>query len=108
METQSEQMQKYPKKIRRSPWPKINIGMWQMEIKPLEDQIRALKKQMRTSGHNITCVEDMQLKKLKKAATSLYMIRAASHGRLHLRSNAILAQKDEIGDQLKVFIQKAA
>jgi hypothetical protein len=106
METQEEQRQ-YPKKIRKCPWPQINLGKWQMEILAIETGIRALKKVMRASGHNITSAEDSKLKSLKTNATTLYQIRAASHGKLHLRSEALKAQEDLIGDILKEFAQAA-
>jgi hypothetical protein len=106
METIREERQ-YPRKARRSPWPQIDVAKWQVEVLRTEAEIKALKKAMRASGHNISCKEAYELMRLKGVATKLYQIRAASHGRIHLRTEALKMQKDEIEDQFKEYARAA-
>jgi hypothetical protein len=51
---------------------------WKAEYKTLSQEIRALKTQMRESGHKITWTEFSQLMKLKAKAQSMLEERAES------------------------------
>ena len=65
---------------------KYDIHRLRRELCDLGEEIRALKKEIRTPHHNPTSQEMSRLRKMKLSATKLCCLRAHHRGKRHLSS----------------------
>jgi len=86
---------------------RYDIPRLRRDMKTLADQLRALKKKIRTP-HFLPCSHDYKdLRLMKKAYTYLCCLRAHHRGRLHLQ-NAELSLSTAASIEEKYLLQEAA
>jgi hypothetical protein len=65
----------------------INIRQLQADLRDLEDKIREVKKQLRTTWTRPMDSQQYALLNLKADATERYVLRAYARGRFHLKDH---------------------
>ena len=78
------------------------------DLKSTSALLAALKRVLRTSGHQMSPLEASDLYRLKARATRLCALRAHLRGRLHLRAMTLEEQAAFVDDERQVYTLKAA
>jgi hypothetical protein len=81
----------------------MDIGRLVSDLKTLAALLTALKKVLRTSGHQTSSMEARALRDLKARATRLCALRAQLRGRLHLKGMSLEEQAAFVDEERQLY-----
>ena len=86
----------------------MDIGRLVSDLKSTAALLTALKRVLRTSGHQMSVMEARDLFSFKQRATKLCALRAHLRGRLHLRGMSLEEQAAFVDEERQLYTREAA